>query len=90
MANEHLAVQIEANGTLTLTDRKTRRTYRDLLTFEERADIGDGWYHGVAVNDQDFDVDARHRDMRNQTIDHQYEYGEQDSVSQLGESERIS
>lgn len=54
MGNEHLSVQIEANGTLTLTDLKTRRTYRDLLTFEERADIGDGWYHGVAVNDQTF------------------------------------
>lgn len=54
MANEHLAVQIEANGTLTLTDRHTGRVYRDLLTFEDRADIGDGWYHGVAVNDQTF------------------------------------
>jgi len=52
MANEHLAVEIEANGTLTLTDRATGRTYSRLLTFEDRADIGDGWYHGVAVNDQ--------------------------------------
>ncbi len=63
MANEHLAVQIEANGTLTLTDRKTRRTYRDLLTFEERADIGDGWYHGVAVNDQVFASSAARADV---------------------------
>lgn len=63
MANEHLAVQIEANGTLTLTDRKTRRTYRDLLTFEERADIGDGWYHGVAVNDQTFVSSAARADV---------------------------
>ncbi len=54
MANEHLAVQIEANGTLTLTDRANGRIYRDLLTFEDRADIGDGWYHGPAVNDQVF------------------------------------
>lgn len=54
LANEHLAVQIEANGTLTLTDRATGRSYRDLLTFEDRADIGDGWYHGIAVNDQVF------------------------------------
>lgn len=52
MANEHLAVQIESNGTLTLTDLRTKHVYHDLLTFEDRADIGDGWYHGPAVNDQ--------------------------------------
>ncbi len=54
MANEHLEVQIESNGTLTLKDRQTGRAYTRLLTFEERADIGDGWYHGIASNDQIF------------------------------------
>ena len=54
MANEHLEVVIEDNGTLTLTDRHTKRVYQRLLTFEDRADIGDGWYHGIAVNDQIF------------------------------------
>ena len=54
MANELLDVAIEDNGTLTLTDRHTGRVYSRLLTFEDRADIGDGWYHGVAVNDQVF------------------------------------
>jgi alpha-mannosidase/mannosylglycerate hydrolase len=63
MANEHLAVQIEANGTLTLTDRHTGRVFRDLLTFEDRADIGDGWYHGIAVNDQIFASTACHADV---------------------------
>jgi alpha-mannosidase/mannosylglycerate hydrolase len=52
MANERLAVTIEANGTLTLTDKRTGETYERLLTFEDTADIGDGWYHGQAVNDQ--------------------------------------
>jgi alpha-mannosidase len=52
MANEHLAVTVEANGTLTLTDRRTGQTYGGLLTFEDCADIGDGWYHGVAANDR--------------------------------------
>lgn len=51
MENEHLRVQINPNGTLDVTDRATDHTYRDLMTFEERADIGDGWYHGTAVND---------------------------------------
>lgn len=52
MANEFLEVTIEGNGSLTLTDRKTRQTYRRLLTFEDSADIGDGWYHGQAVNEE--------------------------------------
>jgi hypothetical protein len=52
MANEHLAVTVEANGTLTLTDRRTGQTYTGLLTFEDCADIGDGWYYGAAANDR--------------------------------------
>jgi len=54
MANENLEVTIEPNGTLTLRDKRTGQTYTRLLTFEDCADIGDGWYHGVAVNDQVF------------------------------------
>jgi alpha-mannosidase/mannosylglycerate hydrolase len=54
MANEHLEVSIETNGSLTLTDRRSGQIYTRLLTFEDTADIGDGWYHGVAVNDQTF------------------------------------
>jgi alpha-mannosidase len=52
--NERLRVSVRPNGTLSLTDKRTKQTYDDLLTFEDRADIGDGWYHGVAVNDQVF------------------------------------
>ena len=63
MANEHLEVVIEANGTLTLTDRHTGRVYTRLLTFEDRADIGDGWYHGIAVNDQSFASTASSADV---------------------------
>ncbi len=54
MANEFLRVEIAPNGTLTLTDKRTGQVYQRLLTFEDRADIGDGWYHGLAVNDQVF------------------------------------
>ncbi|HUU29890.1 MAG TPA: glycoside hydrolase family 38 C-terminal domain-containing protein [archaeon] len=49
--NETLLVQAETNGTISITDKRTGRKYEQLLTFEDRADIGDGWYHGVAVND---------------------------------------
>lgn len=63
MANEYLTVTIESNGTLTLGDRATGRTYARLLTFEDRADIGDGWYHGIAVNDQVFTSTACRADV---------------------------
>ena len=36
------------------TDKRTGATYPRLLTYEDSADIGDGWYHGQAVNDQRF------------------------------------
>ncbi len=54
MENEHLRVTVEANGTLTLLDKRSGASYARLLTFEDCADIGDGWYHGQAVNDQVF------------------------------------
>jgi alpha-mannosidase/mannosylglycerate hydrolase len=50
--NEFLKVDVQAGGAVQVTDKRTGRVWKDLLTFEERADIGDGWYHGVAVNDQ--------------------------------------
>ena len=50
--NETLRVQAETNGTITVTDKRTGRKYEQLMTFEDRADIGDGWYHGIAVNDR--------------------------------------
>ena len=54
MENEHLRVTIESNGTLTLLDKRSGAAYRRLMTYEDCADIGDGWYHGQAVNDQVF------------------------------------
>ena len=50
--NEYFHVEAAGNGTITLTDKRTGRKFTDLLTFEDRADIGDGWYHGLAVNDR--------------------------------------
>ena len=52
MENEFLSVRIESNGSLAVTDKRTKETYARLLTFEDVADIGDGWYHGPPVNDQ--------------------------------------
>ena len=52
--NEYLVVQVEPNGTLTLTDKRSSQVYTRLLTFEDQADIGDGWNFGPATNDQAF------------------------------------
>lgn len=52
MENEFLSVRVEANGSLAVTDKRSGETYSRLLTFEDMADIGDGWYHGPPVNDQ--------------------------------------
>lgn len=52
LENEHLRVVVQDNGTLALHDKRSGQSYPRLLVFEERADIGDGWYHGVAVNDR--------------------------------------
>ena len=58
MENENLAVSIHANGALKLTDKRTGEIYDELLTFEDGADIGDGWYYGMAVNDEVFSSTA--------------------------------
>ena len=63
MENETLAVTIEPNGTLTIRDKRTNETYERLLTFEDVADIGDGWYHGFPVNDQKYVSTAAHADV---------------------------
>jgi alpha-mannosidase/mannosylglycerate hydrolase len=50
--NENLIVSVNPNGTLHLVDKESGEAYDNLLTLEDRADIGDGWYHGTAVNDR--------------------------------------
>jgi alpha-mannosidase/mannosylglycerate hydrolase len=54
MENEHLKVEIKSNGTLAITDLSTGQVYKQLLTIEDQADIGDGWYFGESVNNQTF------------------------------------
>ncbi len=54
MENEYLRVQVRSNGTLSVTDKRTGKRYDDFLTFEDCADIGDGWFHGMAVNERRF------------------------------------
>jgi alpha-mannosidase len=41
MENRNLKVQIDNNGTLTLTDKRSGQVYSDLLIYEDVGDIGD-------------------------------------------------
>jgi len=50
--NEHLALCVESNGTISITDKATGETYRDLLTFEDSSEIGDGWFHASTVTEE--------------------------------------
>ncbi|MCB1105846.1 MAG: glycoside hydrolase family 38, partial [Cephaloticoccus sp.] len=63
MENEHLRVVIDGQGGLTLTDRRSGLEFSRLLTFEDMADIGDGWYHGPPVNDAAVTSAASHAEV---------------------------
>jgi alpha-mannosidase len=58
LENEFLRLEVLDHGVLRLHDKRNGQTYERLLVFEERADIGDGWFHGVAVNDEIFSSTA--------------------------------
>jgi alpha-mannosidase len=61
--NEHLRVTVNPNGTLQVFDKRSKQTFDQLLTFDNCADIGDGWFHGVAVNDQVYTSTAAAADV---------------------------
>jgi alpha-mannosidase len=45
---------VQVNGSLVVTDRRSGKVYRDWLTFEDSGDIGDGWNYAAPCNDQAF------------------------------------
>lgn len=49
MSNGRLAVEVAADGTISIHDLVSNQHYHGLLDFSDDADIGDGWYHGPAV-----------------------------------------
>ena len=54
LANGLVRIAAQADGSLELTDLRSGQIYPGALVFEDCADIGDGWYHGTAVNDAVF------------------------------------
>jgi len=52
MANEFLSVTIEPNGTLTILDKETGKTYRNQGYFLDSSEIGNPWEHETVENEQ--------------------------------------
>ena len=50
--NEHLALSVNSNGTIDLSDKETGRTYRGLLAYAEDGEVGDGWFHIAPIADE--------------------------------------
>ena len=54
MENEHLGVEVEADGTITLLHKPTGRTFTGLMMLEDRGDGGEGWNWVPPAFDQTF------------------------------------
>jgi len=52
LENEHLRVQIQPNGALTVTHKASGETYRDLAYFEDGGDCGDGYNYSYPLEDR--------------------------------------
>jgi len=51
MENEYLAVTLNANGTLTVQDKRTGQSYAGLGYFRDRGEIGSPWEHTAPMED---------------------------------------
>lgn len=51
--NGLVSVAVCVDGTLKLTDKKTGRTYSGLCALADDAEIGDGWFHAMPVENQE-------------------------------------
>ncbi|MDK2971602.1 MAG: 2-O-(6-phospho-alpha-D-mannosyl)-D-glycerate hydrolase [Candidatus Sumerlaeota bacterium] len=54
MENEHLAVEFAADGTLTLTEKSSGRTWSGLHEFTDNGENGTGWEHRPTAIDSVF------------------------------------
>ena len=54
LRNAFLEVSAADNGTVSLKDLSSGEEYHGLLALEDTADIGDGWFHGIALQDRSF------------------------------------
>lgn len=61
LQNEFLEFHVDRKGKLTLKDRRTNRSYSDLVTFQDEADIGHTYNFFPAPEDAAIDIPSRSR-----------------------------
>jgi alpha-mannosidase len=54
LENDFLTVEVNDNGTLTMTDKSTRNKYKNLLMFEDTEDAGDEYTYSWAERSKTF------------------------------------
>ena len=54
MENEHLRVEVRADGAIDVTCKADRRRFEGLCLFDDTGEIGDGWFHVKPVDNQTF------------------------------------
>jgi alpha-mannosidase len=54
MENEFLKVSVNADGTITVTNKADGRAFEGLAVFEDTGELGDGWYHVKPVDNETF------------------------------------
>ena len=50
--NEHLLLEVNSDGSLTLTDKVTGHVYPELNVFEDGGDVGDEYVYGPPIEDR--------------------------------------
>lgn len=51
--NGKLTMEIAQNGTLTIFNKETKKSYSNILSYEDCADIGDGWDYVKPIMDKE-------------------------------------
>ncbi len=52
MENGYVKIRIVPNGSITLEDKETGKTYENQLNLADDIEIGDGWFHAPAVENR--------------------------------------
>ena len=52
LENQYLKIQIESNGSLTITHKQLGKTFKDMLVFEDGGDNGDSYNYEAPVRDR--------------------------------------
>lgn len=50
--NEYIRLEINADGTINIKDKETGKEYRNLMSYLDDGEIGDGWFHAGLVKDR--------------------------------------